>query len=167
MVKGRIRKRFLRNVALDHDLLFEFFLTFARFEFALKAAGFVSGDLNGARADWNRFGQSLDIDTARLDPNFAAAVEYFVPHPPWRQVVTSNGLAWNSTIGFATIEGTEQVLELVRRVRNNLFHGGKFSNGVHSGPGRNEALLRHSLVILHRCLELFPSVAAEYDSASL
>jgi len=33
-------KRFLANVTIDHDLLLEFFLTFARFEFALKATGF-------------------------------------------------------------------------------------------------------------------------------
>jgi hypothetical protein len=160
-------KHFLENVALDHDLLLEFFLTFARFEFALKAAGFVAGDLKGARPDWVAFGQSLDLDTARLDTNCTAAVEYFSVHPPWRQVVTANGLAWDSTVGFAAVERMEQVLELVRRVRNNLFHGGKFSDEVHSGPGRNELLLRHSLAILHRCLELSSSVAAAYDSASL
>ncbi len=160
-------KRFLVNVALDHDLLIEFFLTFARFEFALKAAGFVRGGLQGARPDWDSFGRSLDLHTARLDRNCAAAVEYFSLHPPWRQVVTANRLAWDSAVRFAPVERMEQVLELVRRVRNNLFHGGKFSDGVHNDPGRNELLLRHSLAVLHRCLELSPSVAADYDSASL
>ncbi len=160
-------KRFLTNVAFDHDLLLEFFLTFARFEFALKAAGFVGGDLRRAWPNWDGFGQSLDLDTARLDPNFSAAFEYFGLHPPWRQVVTTNGLVWDSTVGFTTLERMEQVLELVRRVRNNLFHGGKFSDEVYSGPGRNELLLRHSLAVLHRCLELSPSVAASYDTASL
>jgi hypothetical protein len=160
-------ERFLANVALDHNLLFEFFLTFARFEFALKAAGFVFGDLQRARPDWDRFGRSLDLDTARRDPSCAAAVEYFSLHPPWRQVVTAEGLAWDSTVGFATVECMEQVLDLVRRVRNNLFHGGKFSDEVHGGPNRNDRLLRHSLAILHRCLELSPRVAADYDSASL
>jgi len=160
-------KRFLTNVGLDHDLLLEFFLTFARFEFALKAAGFGGGDIRRAWPNWDGFGRSLDLDTARLDPNCAAAVEYLSLHPPWRQVVTTNGLAWDSTVGFAMLERMEQVLELVRRVRNNLFHGGKFSDEVHSGPGRNELLLRHSLAVLHRCLELSPSVAANYDTASL
>lgn len=75
-------KRFLANVALDHDLLFEFFLTFARFEFALKAAGFVTGDLQEAKPDWPRFGASLDLCMARLDPNCAAAVDYLGLHPP-------------------------------------------------------------------------------------
>ncbi len=160
-------KRCLANVALDHGLLLEFFLTFARFEFALKAAGFVVGDLQRARPDWPRFGQSLDLDTARRDPRCAAAIDYFSVHPPWRQVVTTNGLAWDSTVGFARLEHTEQLLDLVRRVRNNLFHGGKFTDDVHSGLHRNELLLRHSLAILHRCLELSRSVEAEYDAASL
>ncbi|MBK0795138.1 hypothetical protein GZV14_28120, partial [Escherichia coli O25b:H4-ST131] len=35
---------------------------------------------------------------------------------------------------------------LIRRVRNNLFHGGKF-NGKWFEPERSEALLQHGLVI--------------------
>lgn len=160
-------KRFLVNVALDHDLLFEFFLTFARFEFALKAADFVTGDLREARPDWPSFGASLDLGMARRDPNCAAAVDYLVLHPPWRQVVIANGLAWDSTVGFTRLDRMDQVLDLIRRVRNNLFHGGKFNDEVHSGPGRNELLLRHSIAVLHRCLELSPSVAARYDTVTL
>ncbi len=160
-------KRFLQNVGLDHDLLFEFFLTFARFEFALKAAGFVTGDLQKAKPDWPLFGSSLDLAKVRQDPSCAAAVDYLELHPPWRQVVTPDGLAWDSTVGFTTFELMDQVLELVRRVRNNLFHGGKFNDEVHSGPGRNELLLRHSLAVLHRCLELSSPVAASYDTATL
>jgi hypothetical protein len=143
-----MRKQFLTNVALDHDLLLEFFLTFARFEFALKASRFVGGDLRRAWPNWDSFGRSIDLDTARLDPNCAAAVDYFSLHPPWQQVVTTNGLAWDSTVSFATLDRMELVLELVRR-------------------GRNDFLLRHSLAVLHRCLELSPSVAANYDTASL
>jgi|SRR5213594_3116733 len=160
-------KRFLANVTLDHDLLFEFFLTFARFEFALKAAGFVTGNVREAKPDWRRFGGSIDLDRARLDPNCAAAIDYFGLHPPWRQVVDINGLAWDSTVGFVKIERMDQVLELVRRVRNNLFHGGKFNDEVHGGPGRNKLLLRHSITVLHRCLELSQALDASYDAAVL
>jgi hypothetical protein len=160
-------RRFLANVGLDHDLLFEFFLTIARFEFALKAAGYVTGDLREAKPDWPRFGASLDLCAVCLNQNCAAAVDYLGLHPPWRQVVTGDGLAWDSTVGFARLERMDQVLDLIRRVRNNLFHGGKFNDEVHSGPGRNELLLRHSLAVLHRCLELSQSVAASYDTAAL
>ncbi len=157
----------MANVQISQGLLFEFFLTFARFEFALKAAGFFTGNLERAAPDWTRFGQSLELETARLNPSCAEAIEYFALRPPWRQVVTTNGLAWDSSVGFRRLERMEQLLDLVRRVRNNLFHGGKFSDEVHSGPGRNEQLLRHSLAILHRCLELSQAVEAEYAAASL
>lgn len=160
-------KRFIANVTLDHDLLLEFFLTFARFEFALKSSGFFRGDLGRVTPDWTRFGESLDFDTARRGANCASAIDYFSLHPPWRQVVAGGALGWDSSVGFATLERMDQVLDLVRRVRNNLFHGGKFNDDVHSGPGRNELLLRHSLAILHRCLELSPSVATAYDTAFL
>jgi len=160
-------QRFLVNVTLNHDLLLEFFVTFARFEFALKAAGFFMGDGRGASPDWSRFGRSLDLDAAHLDSDCAVAIDYFALHPPWREVVAGNGLHWDSTLGFKTPERMDQVLDLVRRVRNNLFHGGKFNDEVHSGTGRNEMLLRHSLVILYRCLELSPPVAAAYDGARL
>ncbi len=160
-------KRFLANVTIDHDLLLEFFLTFARFEFALKTTGFFQGDLQRASPDWHRFGRSIDLNTAGLDPKCAEAVDYFSLHPPWRQVVAGNEIVWDSAVGFATLERMDQVLDLVRRVRNNLFHGGKFNDDVHSGPGRNEMLLRHSLIILHRCLELSQPVAEAYDVATL
>ncbi len=166
-VREQLSMQFLANVTLDHDLVFEFFLTFGRFEYALKAAGFVVGDLQTAKPDWSTFGRSLDFGSARLDHNCATAIDYFGLHPPWRQVLTPDALAWDSTVGFARLERMDQVLDLVRRVRNNLFHGGKFNDEVHSGQGRNGLLLRHSIAILHRSLELSPLVAASYNTAAL
>lgn len=166
-VKAQISKRYLANITLDHDLLFEFFLTFARIEFALKATGFVVANLREAKPDWARFGQSVDLAKARQDPKCAAAVEYLEAHPPRRQVVTASELDWDAAVGFGRLERMDHVLELVRRVRNNLFHGGKFNDAVHSGPGRNELLLTHSIAVLHRCLELSPSLAETYDTATL
>lgn len=162
-----MRNRSLANVTLDHDLLLEFFVTFARFEFALKDAGFFTGDIQRVSPDWTRFGRSLDLNTARLHSECAAAIDYFSLHPPWRQVVAGDGLGWDSAVGFTTLERMDQVLDLVRRVRNNLFHGGKFNDDGHSDPGRNELLLRSGLAILHRCLEMSPSVATAYENAYL
>lgn len=157
----------LQNVTLDHDFLLEFFITFARFEFALKTSGFAIGDEREARPDWDRFGRSLDFAQALQDPAVAAGVEYLTLHPPSRQVLAAGGLAWDASVPFATLERMDQVLTLVRRIRNNLFHGGKFNDVMHSVPGRNKLLLEHSIAILKRCLELAPPVTAAYDSATL
>jgi hypothetical protein len=42
----------------------------------------------------------------------------------------------------------ELILLWVRRVRNNLFHGGKF-NGHWFQPERSEQLITASLVVIH------------------
>lgn len=158
---------YLQNVTLDQNLLLEFFLTFARFEFALKTSGFVVGDDREARPDWDRFGQSLDLARGRQDPSFAAAHDYLSLHPPARQVLVAAGVAWDASVPFTQLERMDHVLMLVRRVRNNLFHGGKFSDEMHSAAGRNRLLLEHSIVILRQCLDLAPGVAATYASATL
>lgn len=160
-------KAYLVNVTLDHNLLFEFFLTFARFEFALKSSGFVTGDDREAKPDWDRFGKSLDLEEVRRDPKFVAAHDYLSLHPPARQVLAAGGLAWDATVPFGKLDRMDQVLALVRRIRNNLFHGGKFNDQVHTGPGRNRLLLHHSIAILCRCLELSPPVARHYADAAL
>jgi hypothetical protein len=50
------------------------------------------------------------------------------------------------------------LLEEIRTVRNNLFHGGKFA----SEPSRDRELLEHSIVILNAVLELDPDVMREF-----
>ena len=160
-------KAYLANVTLDHDLLLEFFLTFARFEFALKDVGFVTGDHREAKPDWNSFGRSLDLAEARREPGFAAAYEYLSLQPPARQVLVAGGLAWDTAVPFSTPARMDQVLQLVRRIRNNLFHGGKFNDEMHSGPERNRLLPQHALAILRRCRELSPAVARSFGDAAL
>jgi hypothetical protein len=157
----------LNNVSLPQSLLLEFFLTFARFEFALKNSGFVTGDHSEARPNWDQFGRSLDLATARNDQTFAVAQDFLAFNHPARQVLVNGDLAWDISIPFTHLERMDQILTLVRRVRNNLFHGGQFGNDTHSSSVRDCQLLEHSIAILSRCLDLAPSVAAAYASAKL
>ena len=46
------------------------------------------------------------------------------------------------------------LLLMVRTVRNNLFHGGKFPLIPVSEPSRDSTLLHHSITILAACLPL-------------
>ena len=55
----------------------------------------------------------------------------------------------------------ELVLRLVCRVRNNLFHGGKF-NGHWFEPQRSDELLSHALVILAACVSNHEKVHDAY-----
>ena len=139
----------------------EFFRTFARFEYALKATGFYRHDRNYAEPDWTRFAESAPVRGVLDDPVDAAltgAIDYILNRPPGKQVIENGGLTWRDRPPDAASQ-SGRVLGLVCRVRNNLFHGGK---GNPHDPERNEQLLRHSLTVLHRCLDASEDVAGVY-----
>ncbi len=50
---------YLDEIAIDRELVLQFFLTFARFEFALKATGYARGNENFVEPDWNAFATSI------------------------------------------------------------------------------------------------------------
>lgn len=133
-------------------LVFEFLGVFSRYEYALKATGFVREGRGGqAEPSWHRYceqhGEALLADD---EPEFSAAVRYLLDFPPQRQTHTpGEGLGWGAVLVPADANECRRVVEYVRCVRNNLFHGGKFVAAI---PGeaddRNEKLLRASLAVL-------------------
>jgi hypothetical protein len=135
----------------------DMFKMFARFEYALKAAGFHNGS-GPAKPDWAKFAKSVSkIFDQPHDPDFDAAVEYILTTPPKQQFIKDGLLEWTDMAPSTTLK-SDLVLQYVRRVRNNLFHGGKF-NGRWFEPERSEALLHHSLTILRTCLRASPEVS--------
>ena len=84
------------------------------------------------------------------------AVDYFKVNPPRKQTVDGGRVEWSSVDPGTQLE-LDRLLVLVRRVRNNLFHGGKFQ-GATSDPSLDEMLLSQSLVILEACVEFDPDV---------
>lgn len=133
------------------ELATEMFRTFARFEYALKAAGFHNGD-GAAEPNWRSFAQSIPaVFDNPGDPDLEAAVGYILDHPPKKQIIADGLLTWSVSAPDTDLK-SDRVLIYMRRVRNNLFHGGKF-NGRWFEPERSEFLLRHSLVILRACID--------------
>jgi len=164
------------KIEADKDLLLEFFLTFSCFEFALKSSGMYkpsgrNDDPNtGYRAepDWDNFARNLRGSLqANSSPQLAEACEYLLLNPPWREVVANATLMWDGTAESDTLSEVEKLIRYVRRVRNNLFHGGKFSTLPVSDRRRNAELMQYSLVVLRECLRLSDSVRAEYEAAIL
>jgi len=135
-----------------------FFVFFSRFEYALKRAGYLQHDNSDARPDWTEFAKMWNdhFDSCET-PELQAAVAYFEANPPKKQIVDGGRLEWSSVRPGSQLE-LERMLILVRRVRNNLFHGGKLQ-GAASDPSRDRMLLSQSLAILQACVELDPDVA--------
>ncbi len=147
--------------AADIDVLaFDFFREFARCEYCLKAVGLRENERD-AKANWGAFaGEVREVLDAPQSLQTKAAVEYYLAKPPKKQIVQNGFLDWDPKLPHHKHQA-ELILRLVCRVRNNLFHGGKF-NGRWFEPQRSEELLTYGLVILRECIEAHPRVREAY-----
>lgn len=144
-------------------LMMEFFITFSRFECALKASNFVNGNLDRVSPNWDTFVASIaaafnQAKTEDLD----AAVNYIIQNPPRVQSLDNGQLTWRDR-NFQPNEPLVNRLSLsIRDIRNNLFHGGKFNGNYQQDVSRNFILLKNSIIILNEWLELSAAVKQNY-----
>jgi hypothetical protein len=160
--------------SVDRELLLRFFLEFSRFEYALKASGMFKrhrpreNRFPKAEPDWDSFAASLrDTFEPKATEELERACEYINDSPPNHQIVADGDLMWQTP---AAVDGEAEIqflLRMVRTVRNNLFHGAKYSLGVHEDVVRAEKLMLSSLTILAACLALCPQQQHAYEDARL
>lgn len=141
----------------------KFFRDFARMEYALKESGSWR-EGNNAQADWKSLGEHID---AHLDGEVFTSIEKSVKYvegdPPQKQVVSKGRLDWIDSYPNCGSRG-ERLLEYVRRVRNNLFHGGKERRWRdNDGIERDCLLIDHSLRILEACRTVSPYLIEAYQ----
>ena len=148
----------------DNITIANFFFVFSRIEYALNRARFTTHQNGKAQPAWDDFADKLDEVGCRLDasPELKAAIKYLRSKPPKKQTVKNGNLSWKLLEQQNETE-TQWLLLLVRRVRNNLFHGGKFpedSGGEVEEPGRDRELMKNTLIVLNACLECHSEVKA-------
>lgn len=151
----RVRYQELQNryfIELDPEdarLIFEFFMVFSRFEFALKRSGYFRGDSSRAVPDWDKFCIAFqDRYYTTITPEFQQACEYYTTYPPKKQVVQDNQVVWKENVQGNNESEFAWIIRSIRAVRNNLFHGGKFPYD----QVRDNTLLFQGLVILHEIM---------------
>lgn len=131
------------------NLCYEFFREFSRYEYCLKASG-LHHKIKDAKADWDEYAKQVsETINNTTDPELIAAITYFKEHPPKKQIIKEGSLVWDDSLPQEK-DLAKFIFLLIRRVRNNLFHGGKF-NEKWFEPERSETLLQHGIVILRRC----------------
>jgi hypothetical protein len=110
-----------------HDkLTLSFFATFSRFEYALKAAGKVRAGIGGAaEANWQEVENAIRQADVQSAERIRSKAGILLTDPPRKQVVVDGQLHWQPA-GPAGDEAQNLVASL-KRVRNNVFHGGKYS----------------------------------------
>ncbi len=141
------------------QLAVELFKKFARIEYALKAAGFNNGE-GDAKPNWDKFASVID-GVLEKDTSITTSIKYMSENPPKKQVIRKGLLEWETPNHHAN--KTHEILLCVRRVRNNLFHGGKF-NDHWFAPERSKELLKHSLYILDACLRASSELKEAFDN---
>lgn len=166
--------RFIKQLMIDTKLVVHFFGVFARLEYALKRAGFATRQNEAVSANWKKFLAMLENQfQPTRTPELQTAVDYLNQYPPFKQVLDNkNDLSWREISRAQADTQLAWLIRLIRTVRNNLFHGGKFPMQPIEEPARNSLLLSHSLVILYECLSLSaehcPQVHANfYDELEL
>lgn len=153
-----------QNLKIPKELVFEFLAVFSRFEFSLKESGYYrKGQNDIAEADWARFSVDMNSSFEKIaSPDLLDAVKYLIKEPPQRQVIEGKSLKWHPLAFREDQSIAAKTLLSVRMTRNNLFHGGK--HFPHSSEGRDEKLIRSSLLVLGYCIEENENVKFDYGT---
>jgi hypothetical protein len=130
------------------------FRVFARFEFALKMAGYAEMRRGKVEILWDRFANSAPIGAAFLEylkANNVCPVIFAAPPNADRIEKGQYGFEDEATMPASV----QELLGAVRRVRNNLFHGGKYFDVDRK---RNRSLVKETIAILLLAAERHPEV---------
>lgn len=142
---------------VDKDLLTDFFMIFARTEYALKEAKYFKARGGRPEIQWDVFAKNIgDSLLASNEPAVLTAVKYLAENPPNRQVVKDGILTWEPRTSNHAQQDPVFLIRSITTVRNNLFHGGKQIEGLLAE--RDLLLLVSCLNLLSYALSLDPSV---------
>jgi hypothetical protein len=146
------------------DIIFRFFITFARLECALKnSSEYLTGDRTQAKPNWNKFVDELIDFNPDASTSLRESVDYIINNPPQKQIVQLGKLAYKESIeNDPCIRRKLNVY--IRRIRNNLLHGGKFDGNYIPEISRNYNLLNSALVIMNNWIDLNADIKHLYSS---
>jgi hypothetical protein len=118
-----------------------------------------------AEPNWRGFESGIR-ETALASESFKVVAKRLIELAPRCQVVIAGKLGWQTAVQ-GNADDVEYALFLLRTVRNNLFHGGKYEHG---GPihdvARDTKILTAALALLGECYELDNRVQIHVDELS-
>ena len=154
-----------RHLHMPPELAVQFQAVFSRMEYALKVGGFAVGNEAKVDANWDKFANTVnDVFMAITDPAVVQAREFLLQQPPRKQVLKEDKVDFKDQVIDKDQRPAQQVLLMVRTIRNNLFHGGKYLPNGEQEPGRNKDLVAHALCVLLACSTLYDDVRFSFDN---
>lgn len=154
-----------RHLHMPPELAAEFLAVFSRMEYALKVTTYAVGNDSKVDANWDKFANTVnDAFMAVADADVVAAREFLLANPPRKQVLNNGKVDFKDHVIDEAQRPTQQVLLMVRTIRNNLFHGGKYLPNGEQEPGRNKELVTHALRVLLACSALDKDVQLSFEN---
>lgn len=140
---------------LDKDIVLDFFSLFSRFEYALKKSNnYVSIRKGAVFADWDKFVlKTNDRYCSFVYENCIEEISYLKQNRPKKQYSYSGCITWKEN-PTPEIYSYKDLIDDIKQIRNNLFHGGKYFQTPLEEPSRNSMLLSICIRILECCLEI-------------
>ena len=150
------------DLQFDAALVCEFFGVVARFEYAMKATTYCTGDRYGnALPNWRELKEKLGQPISEVEASPAVeAIAYLLEEPPQVQMYV------DGRVEFVQLEldgenSGAKAIDAAKRVRNNLFHGGKHT--PHSPPERDTRLIKASMAVIEACLSVNEALNTEFE----
>lgn len=158
------KDKLFRQLHMEPEMVCTFLAVFSRMEYALKSTRFASGDERSVKPAWDAFANEVNEQFLRLDnQQLVDARNYLMTHPPRKQILVGHRVRFEEQNIDKKQAETQQILLMVRTVRNNLFHGGKYLPNGEQEVNRNQLLIQHSLTVLIACLELNQEVRNSFQ----
>lgn len=145
------------NSEEDKVIVYDFFITYSRIEFALKNAGYVKSDKwDNAIPDWQKFAEEMNNSFQLLLSNktntfLFESSDFMFNNPPKHLKFKLDNLTWErgKENNDRSLYG---LLTIIKNVRNNLFHGSKRLQ--FKEYSKDYSLILSSIVILNQCVNL-------------
>jgi hypothetical protein len=124
-----------------------------------------NGNGNKAEANWDLFTSDIRVHfNKKKNTELSDAVNYILAHPPRIQKYIDGQIAWQNRI-FNNQPEINRLSQSIRDIRNNLFHGGKFTGRYEQDASRNVKLLKSAMIILDEWLLLSEPVKRAFLSS--
>lgn len=163
-----LKETAIGNLHLRQEDAFEFFVIYARYEYAAKVLKLVhianSPIILGIDpqkvADLIR---ANFLQKAADSVPLQEAIAYYAANPPSKQMWDGVGPTWELPV-YQGNDAVKILLLQLAQARNNLFHGGKGWKTDIPTAERDNDLLRHGLVLLEAVITSDASLFAEFSS---
>ena len=150
------------GLEIERELVCEFFAIFSRFEYAMKATQYCRDEGGRAAPAWKALANKLGggIEGELQNHPARELIDYLLNEPPQVQKFVNGKIEFQA----AELSGVNlggKAIDGARRVRNNLFHGGKHTQ--HSAPERDTKLIKAAMAVLDTCLAIDPDLKSEFE----